>query len=115
LAYVYLAYTLPQSFFIINICVAVEQFGFGFGFTAFMVYLMYFAEGKYKTSHYAISTGIMALGVSLANWIGGILEKQLGYRHFFVWVLICSMFTFAVVALIKVDKEFGKKKNVPIT
>ena len=115
LAYVYLAYTLPQSFFIINICVAIEQFGFGFGFTAFMVYLMYFAEGKYKTSHYAISTGIMALGVSLANWIGGILEKQLGYRHFFVWVLICSVFTFAVVALIKVDKEFGKKKNVPIT
>jgi len=55
------------------------------------------------------------LGVSLANWIGGILEKQLGYRHFFVWVLICSVFTFAVVALIKVDKEFGKKKNVPIT
>ena len=113
LAYVYLAYTLPQSFLIINICVAIEQFGFGFGFTAFMVYLIYFAEGKYKTSHYAISTGIMALGVSLANWIGGILEKQLGYQHFFVWVLICSVFTFAVVALIKVDKEFGKKKEAP--
>lgn len=111
LAYVYLSYVLPQNFIIINICVAIEQFGFGFGFTAFMVYLMYFAEGKYKTSHYAISTGIMALGVSLANWLGGLLEKQLGYKHFFVWVLVCSVFTFATVALIKVDKEFGKKKQ----
>jgi PAT family beta-lactamase induction signal transducer AmpG len=110
LAYVYLAYVLPENFFIINICVAIEQFGFGFGFTAFMVYLMYFAEGKYKTSHYAISTGIMALGVSLANWIGGIIEKQLGYQHFFIWVLFCSVFTFATVALVKIDKEFGKKK-----
>jgi len=109
LAYVYLAYQLPQDFLIINICVAIEQFGFGFGFTAFMVYLMYFAEGKYKTAHYAISTGIMALGVSLANWIGGVLEKQLGYQHFFVWVLLCSAFTFIVVALIKVDRDFGKK------
>ena len=51
----------------------------------------------------------MALGVSLANWIGGILEKQMGYQHFFIWVLICSSFTFITVALIKVDKEFGKK------
>lgn len=109
LAYVYLAYALPTNFFVINCCVAIEQFGFGFGFTAFMVYLMYFAEGKYKTSHYAISTGIMALGVSLANWIGGKLEKQLGYEHFFLWVLACSAFTFLVVALLKVDEEFGKK------
>ncbi|MEI7676983.1 MAG: MFS transporter, partial [Bacteroidales bacterium] len=61
------------------------------------------------TSHYAISTGIMALGVSLANWIGGKLEKQLGYEHFFLWVLACSAFTFLVVALLKVDEEFGKK------
>lgn len=103
-AYIYLAYVQPGNFLIINACVAIEQFGFGFGFTAFMVYLMYFSEGKYKTAHYAISTGIMALGVSLANWIGGAIEKQLGYQHFFVWVLICSVFTFGVVALIKVDK-----------
>lgn len=109
-AYIYLAYALPQNFLIINICVAIEQFGFGFGFTAFMVYLMFFAQGKYKTSHYAISTGIMALGVSLANWIGGVLEKQMGYQHFFIWVLFCSVFTFGTVAIIKVDKEFGKKK-----
>lgn len=103
-AYIYLAYVQPSNFLIINACVAVEQFGFGFGFTAFMVYLMYFSEGKYKTAHYAISTGIMAFGVSLANWIGGAIEKQLGYQHFFVWVLICSVFTFGVVALIKVEK-----------
>ncbi len=109
LAYVYLAYELPQNFVIINVCVAIEQFGFGFGFTAFMVYLMYFAEGKYKTSHYAISTGLMALGVSLANWIGGALEKIMGYQHFFIWVLVCSVFTFITVALIKVEKDFGKK------
>jgi len=111
LAYVYLAYAQPHDFLIINICVAIEQFGFGFGFTAFMVYLMYFAEGKYKTSHYAISTGFMALGVSLANWIGGVLEKIMGYQHFFIWVFTCSIFTFAVVAIIKVDKEFGIKKS----
>lgn len=109
LAYIYLSYALPHSFLVINACVAIEQFGFGFGFTAFMVYLMYFAEGKYKTSHYAISTGIMALGVSLANWIAGVLEKHLGYQHFFIWVFGCSVFTFLAVALVKVDKEFGKK------
>ncbi|HLP04278.1 MAG TPA: MFS transporter [Paludibacter sp.] len=113
LAYVYLSYFLPQDFLTINICVAIEQFGFGFGFTAFMVYLMYFAEGKYKTSHYAISTGFMALGVSLANWIAGMLEKQLGYQHFFIWVLVCSLFTFGTVAIIKVDKDFGKKTPNP--
>lgn len=107
-AYIYLSFVQPTDLVIINLCVAVEQFGFGFGFTAYMVYLMYFAQGKYKTAHYAISTGIMALGVSLANWIGGVIEKQIGYQHFFIWVLICSIFTFVVVAIIKVDKEYGK-------
>jgi Arabinose efflux permease len=110
LTYVYLSQFYPTSLWAVSTCVAIEQFGYGFGFVAFMVYLMYFSEGKYKTAHYAICTGIMALGMMLPTMVAGKVQQWLGYPHFFLWVMFCTVFTFIGVAVIKVDKDFGKRK-----
>ncbi len=107
--YVYLSFVQPTNFLVTNICVAFEQFGYGFGFTAFMMYLIFFSEGKFKTAHYAISTGIMALGMMLPTMISGKLQEYLGYQNFFLWVMISTIPTFVAVAIIKVDKNYGKK------
>jgi PAT family beta-lactamase induction signal transducer AmpG len=111
LVYVYLSYVQPASLLAVNICVFIEQFGYGFGFTAYMLYLIYFSEGEHKTSHYAICTGFMALGMMLPGMAAGWLQEMLGYRHFFVWTIICCLATFLVCMFIKIDPEFGKKKN----
>jgi len=109
IVYVYFAYALPDSLIIINICIFIEQFGYGFGFAAFMMYLVYVADGKFKTAHYAFCTGLMALGVMLPQMIAGKLQEFLGYKHFFIWVMISCTLTFVAIFLIKVDKNFGKK------
>ena len=111
LVYVYLSYVQPASLLTVNICVFIEQFGYGFGFTAYMLYLIYFSEGEHKTSHYAICTGFMALGMMLPGMAAGWLQEMLGYRHFFVWTIICCLATFIVCMFIKIDPEFGKKKH----
>ncbi len=95
---------------IIYTCVFLEQFGYGFGFTAFMLYMMFFADGKFKTSHYAICTAFMALGMMLPGMMAGWLQELIGYRHFFYWILICNLATWGVTALIKIDPNYGKKK-----
>ena len=109
--FLYLSFTQTDNMLIINICVFVEQFGYGFGFTAYMLYLIYFSEGNYKTAHYAICTGFMALGMMLPGMLAGWLQEQLGYNHFFIWVMMCSIVPLIAVALLKVDPEFGKKKK----
>lgn len=101
LVYLYMAYAMPENIFIINGCVAIEQFGYGFGFTAYTMYLMLFAEGEYKTSHYAISTGFMALGMMLPGMISGWIQEQIGYQHFFIWVMICCLPVFFVLPFLK--------------
>ena len=111
LVYVYLSYVQPASLLAVNVCVFIEQFGYGFGFTAYMLYLIYFSEGEHKTSHYAICTGFMALGMMLPGMAAGWLQEMLGYRHFFVWTIICCLATFIVCMFIKIDPEFGKKKH----
>lgn len=110
LVYVYLSYVQPDSFSIINVCIFIEQFGYGFGFTAYMLYLIYFSEGEHKTAHYAMCTGFMALGMMLPGMMAGWLQETIGYRHFFVWTIICCLATFIVCAFLKIDPEFGKKK-----
>ncbi len=110
LVYVYLAATQTSNFILINICVAVEQFGYGFGFTAFMLYLIYVSEGEYKTAHYAIATGLMALGMMLPGMISGWIQEQVGYLNFFIWVCISTIPAFVITKFIKIDPEFGKKK-----
>lgn len=101
LVYLYLAYALPENLFVINACVGIEQFGYGFGFTAYTMYLMLFAEGEYKTSHYAISTGFMALGMMLPGMASGWVQEQLGYPNFFVWVMICCIPVFLVLPFLR--------------
>ena len=110
LVYVYLSYVQPESLGIVNVCIFIEQFGYGFGFTAYMLYLIYFSEGEHKTAHYAMCTGFMALGMMLPGMMAGWLQETIGYRHFFIWAMICCAATFAVCAFLKIDPEFGKKK-----
>ncbi len=109
--FVYLAYARPDNLWIINTCVAVEQFGYGFGFTAYMLYMIYISRGNHPTAHYAICTGFMALGMMLPGMFSGWLEDIIGYQHFFVWVLLATIPGFAVVKLIPLDADFGKKSD----
>lgn len=106
--YVFLAYMNEVSYTIINIAIAVEQFGYGFGFTAFMLYMIYIADGEHKTSHFAICTGIMALGMMIPGMVSGWIQESLGYELFFVWVLFATIPGFLVVGLIRVNPSFGK-------
>ena len=96
---------------LINACVFIEQFGYGVGFTSFMLYMMYFAEGPSKTSHYAICTAFMALGMMIPGMFAGALQEWMGYTGFFWWIMGCCLVTLAVTALIKVDPSFGLKGN----
>ena len=107
--YVYLSYAQPDSLLFVNICIFIEQFGYGFGFTAYMLYLIYFADGEHKTAHYAICTAFMALGMMIPGMAAGWLQEHLGYNHFFIWIMICCIATFGVTALLKIHPEFGKK------
>lgn len=110
LTFVYLSYATDPSLLTVNICVFIEQFGYGFGFTAYMLYLIYFSEGKHKTAHYAICTGFMALGMMLPGMAAGWLQETIGYRHFFIWTMICCAATIGICAFLKIDPNFGRKK-----
>ena len=111
LTFVYLATFLPQNVVIITIALAVEQFGYGFGFTAYMLYMMYFSEGEFKTSHYAICTAFMALSMMLPGFVAGYIQESIGYVNFFWMVMLCCMATVGVTFLArrKVNPEYGKK------
>lgn len=110
LTFIYLSYAQDHSLLTVNICIFIEQFGYGFGFTAYMLYLIYFSEGEHKTAHYAICTGFMALGMMLPGMAAGWLQETIGYRHFFVWTIVCCAATIAVCAFIKIDPNFGRKQ-----
>lgn len=107
--FIYLSSALPDSLLIINSCVFIEQFGYGFGFTAYMLYLIYYSNGEHKTAHYAICTAFMALGLMLPGMIAGWMQEQLGYVNFFWWVMISCVVTLAVTACLKIDPAFGRK------
>ena len=111
LAYVYLASVMPESFLLINIAVAVEQFGYGFGFTGYMLYMIYFAQGEHKTAHYAMCTGFMAAGMMLPGMIAGWLQELIGYHNFFILIMLLAIPTLAVIPFLKIDKDFGMKKK----
>lgn len=108
--YVYMSYCQPSSLLVINACVFAEQFGYGFGFTAYMLYLIYYSRGSYKTSHYALCTAFMALSMMIPGLFAGKLQEAVGYQHFFIIVMACCIVTFVMAALVKIDPEFGKKK-----
>ena len=94
--YVYLSMAQPESLWIIGSAVSFENFGYGFGFTAYMMYMMHFSEGKYKTSHYAICTAFMALSMMIPGFIAGSLELSVGYSTFFWIANACSVTTFII-------------------
>ncbi len=111
LLFVYMAYAQPGIGFVYPL-VALEQFGYGLGFTVFTVYLMYSATGKYKTSHYAISTGIMALGMMLPGFISGWLQQSLGYRSFFIIVCFLTIPGMLTIPFLPKDR-LEMSKEVP--
>ena len=113
LTFVYLSIVQPQSLIVINLCVLVEQFGYGFGFTAYMLYMIHFSEGEFKTTHYAICTAFMALSMMLPGMVAGYMQEWLGYRMFFWMVMVCCLATAAVTIAVArhVDPAFGKKNS----
>ncbi|MCD8313039.1 MAG: MFS transporter [Bacteroidales bacterium] len=106
--FVFLSFVQPSNLLVINACVALDQFGYGFGFTAYMLYLMYFADGEFKTSHYSLCTAFMALSMMLPGMVAGWLEEWLGYRGFFILVVVCCLVTVGVTLCMKVDPDYGK-------
>ncbi len=111
IVYVYMSYMLPSNMFVVSACIFVEQFGYGVGFTALTLYMLYFAQGQYKTSHYALCTGLSYLGLMLPGMLSGYLKDAVGYRTFFLIVMLSCIVTFVVAAMIHIDPEFGKKKR----
>ena len=109
IVYVYMSYALPDSLTIIGSCIFIEQLGYGFGFTAYTLYMIYIAQGKYPTAHFAISTAFMSLGMMLPGMISGKIQEWIGYENFFIWVMVCTIVTFVVSAIIKIDPAFGRK------
>ena len=107
--FIYLAYVQPTNLPLIQLAIAVEQFGYGFGFTAYVMYMIRIARGQHQTAHYAICTGFMALGMMLPGMWSGWLQDHIGYRHFFTWVVLATIPSFLVALWIPLEPEFGKK------
>ena len=111
IVYVLLAYLLPSNLIVISTCVFIEQFGYGFGFSAYMLYLIYYSQGQHKTSHYALCTAFMALSMMIPGLFAGALQEAVGYQAFFIIVMLACTMTYIVTAYLKIDPEFGKKKE----
>lgn len=113
LTFVYLAVAQPTNIWVISTAIAIEQFGYGFGFTAYMLYMIYFSEGEFKTSHYAICTAFMALSMMIPGMFAGYLQEYMGYVGFFWMVMACCVATVIVTLFAdrKIDAEYGKKEK----
>jgi len=109
LIFVYLSQTQPESLWLIGAAVAIEQFGYGFGFTAYTMYMIMVSQGEYKTVFYAMATGIMAVGMMIPAMASGWIQEMLGYKNFYFWILLTTIPGFIVAALVKIDPEYGKK------
>ncbi len=109
IVYVYMSLALPSNMLLVSTCIFIEQFGYGMGFTALTLYMLYFAMGEFKTSHYAICTGISYLGLQVPGMFSGFLKDAVGYSTFFIIVMALCSVTFLVAAFIKVDPQFGRK------
>ena len=107
--FIYLAHTRPASLGLIQLCIAIEQFGYGFGFTAYLMYMIYLARGKHQTAHYAICTGFMALGMMLPGMWSGWLQDHIGYPRFFTVVILATIPSFIAALWIPLQSDFGRK------
>jgi PAT family beta-lactamase induction signal transducer AmpG len=115
LLYVWLAWAQPEGFALVAAALAVEQFGYGFGFTAYMVFMLWVAGGRdggslHKTAHYAICTGFMALGMMLPGMAAGWLQEQMGYTSFFIWCCVATLPGFAAAAWARIPRDFGREE-----
>jgi PAT family beta-lactamase induction signal transducer AmpG len=111
LVYVYMAYSQPSDLTLISLLVSIEQFGYGFGFTAYLLYMMMVSEGDNKTAHYAICTGIMALGMMIPGMFSGFLQENFGYLFFFFWVILSTIPGLILIKYININSSFGLKKD----
>lgn len=111
LVYIYMAYSQPDNMTLISFLVSIEQFGYGFGFTAYLLYMMMIAEGNHKTAHYAMCTGIMALGMMVPGMFSGAIQESLGYTNFFYWVMFSTIPGLILIKFISIDSSFGLKKD----
>jgi len=109
--FIYLAYAQPANLPLVQLCVAVEQFGYGFGFTAYLMYMIRIARGQHATAHYAICTGFMALGMMIPGMWSGWLQDHIGYRHFFICVILATLPSFIVALWLPLEAEFGRKTS----
>lgn len=107
--YVLLAYFQPEAVEWVMGAVIIEQFGYGFGFTSFMLYLIFIAEGQTKTAHYAIGTGLMALGMMLPGMISGYLQEFLGYKYFFLWVVVAAIPGTYIIRYLNYPELYGRQ------
>lgn len=110
LLYALLAWTNTNSLWAVAGTVILEQFGYGFGFAAFLVFLLFLADGPFKTAHYALATGFMALGMMLPGMISGYIQQWLGYTGFFLWVIAAALPVLLVLRYIQYPADFGKKE-----
>lgn len=111
IGFILLAFFHPTSIYYIYVVVILEQFGYGFGFTGFMMYLIHVAEGESKTAHYALATGFMALGMMLPGMMSGYIQNYLGYQNFFIWVFIATIPGLILSRFLIFPKDFGKKQE----
>lgn len=111
LVYLYLGYALPESLFVVNVCVFVEQFGYGFGLTAATLYIIYYSRGEFRTSHYVLGSAMMSLSMMLPGTVAGTLQELMGYRHFFLLTLALCAVMFVLAAVVKIDPAFGKSQE----
>jgi len=114
--YIYLAYAMPSvasvwGLTLVSTCLFVEQFGYGLGFTVLTLYMLYYSQGEFKTSHYSICTGISYLGLMLPGMVSGWVKDAVGYQTFFIIVMVSCSLTFLVTWFLKVDPSFGKKQK----
>ena len=111
ITFVYLAVAQPTNLAIIATAISIEQFGYGFGFTAYMLYMMYFSDGEFKTSHYAICTAFMAASMLIPGMFAGYIQEAIGYVNFFWMVMACCAATLVVTFFVdrKIDPTYGKK------
>lgn len=110
IVYVYLSFFPTTHIIGTSILIGIEQFGYGVGFTAYTLFMIYFTQGEHRTSHFALCTGLMALGMMLPGFIAGEMLRILPYHLLFIIILCLTAVTFAVASIVKIDPNFGKKQ-----
>ncbi len=110
--YIYLSYSFVSSLSIINLCVAIEQFGFGFGITPYILVLLFCSQGKYSIFRFSLASAVAAFSLMASGWFTGILQEYLGYQRFFVIVAIVNILPFVVAGLLKRTIHLDNKLKV---